>query len=128
MLEGTDFPKSWIVKSIVLKADDRFILAVLPVDGWIDLYRLKEEPGVRNLQMADESELASLFPGCEFGAIPPFGNMYGLEVWVDPEVTHNEKILFKSGSHCEAIVMLYTDFERITGPRKTALSGGKPWL
>ena len=90
--------------------------------------RLKQEVGAAQLRMATEVELTELFPECESGAIPALGNMYGLEVWIDRSLTLNEKLLFKAGSHTETILMYYSDFDKLAGPRIAYFSGGKPWL
>ena len=105
-----------LAKSVVLKADDRFVLAVLPAPRKLDMKRLKETLGAKEVRLAQETEFESLFPGCEVGAMPPFGNLYGLAVYVDQSLTADEEIVFNAGSHVDAIRMKYGDFERLALP------------
>ena len=128
ILKVTPVPEWWVVKSIVVKEDGRFILAILQTRRWIEIARLKGELGNAGVRMAFEGELTGLFPECELGVVPPFGNLYGLEVWVDQPVTNNEKIVFKAGSHSETILINYKDFERLVRPKVAYFSGGKPWM
>ena len=72
--------------------------------------------------MARENEFAGIFPGCELGAMPPFGNLYGLEVFVAQRLTEDEQIAFNAGTHTELIQLSYADFERLVRPRVLKLS------
>jgi Ala-tRNA(Pro) deacylase len=113
---ATHVPGKELAKSVVVKADDRFVLAVLPAPRKVDTEQFQKQLGVKELRMAHESEFASLFPGCELGAMPPFGNLYGIDVFVDRSLTHDEEIVFNAGTHIEAIRMNYKDFERLVKP------------
>lgn len=113
---ATQVPGKELAKSVVLKADDRFVLAVLPAPRKVDTEQLQKRLAAREVRMAQESELASLFPGCETGAMPPFGNLYGMAVYVDRSLTQDEEIVFNAGTHVEAIRMNYKDFERLVAP------------
>lgn len=113
---ATQVPGKELAKSVVLKADDRFVLAVLPAPRKVDTEQLQKQLAAREVRMAHESELASLFPGCETGAMPPFGNLYGMAVYVDRSLTQDEEIVFNAGTHVEAIRMNYKDFERLVAP------------
>jgi Ala-tRNA(Pro) deacylase len=106
-----------LAKSVVVKADDRFVLAVLPAPRKVDEERFGKLIGAKEVRMAHESEFASLFPGCELGAMPPFGNLYGVDVYVDRSLTADEEIVFNAGNHAEAIRMKYKDFERLVSPK-----------
>ncbi|HLG16222.1 MAG TPA: YbaK/EbsC family protein [Blastocatellia bacterium] len=118
-------PGRALAKSVVVKADDRFILAVLPAPRKVDLERLKAALGANDVRMAHEPEFASLFPECELGAMPPFGNLYGLEVFADESLTLDDEIVFNAGTHVDAIRMKYGEFERLAKPKVAnfALSG-----
>jgi Ala-tRNA(Pro) deacylase len=113
---ATHVPGKELAKSVVVKADDRFVLAVLPAPRKVDTERLKKELKVGELRMAHEPEFEALFPGCEVGAMPPFGNLYGVSVYVDRSLTGDEEIVFNAGTHKEAIRMKYSDFERLVTP------------
>ena len=109
-------PGRELAKSVVVKADGEFVLAVLPAPRKVDLEQLKSALGANEVQMAQESEFASLFPGCELGAMPPFGNLYGLKVIVEESLTEDEEIVFNASTHVDAIRMKYRDFERLAKP------------
>ncbi len=106
-----------VAKTVVLKVDGQYALAVLPAPCAVDLRCFRAEAGAWSVALAPESDLARLFPGCEVGAEPPFGNLYGLPVWVDEKLTQDPKIFFNAGSHTEAVRMEYRDFERLVHPR-----------
>jgi len=106
-----------LAKSVVVKAGDGFVLAVLPAPRKVDEERFQEVVGAKEVRMAHESEFASLFPGCELGAMPPFGNLYGVDVYVDRSLTQDDEIVFNAGTHVEAIRMKYKDFERLVSPK-----------
>jgi len=104
-------------KPVVLDADGRLQMAVLPASHRLDLHRLKTELDVKHLEIVAESELAKYCPDCELGAFPPFGNLYGMDVWVDRSLSQSEEIMFNAGSHTEAIRMKYADFARLVMPQ-----------
>jgi Ala-tRNA(Pro) deacylase len=110
-------PGKELAKSVVVSADDRFVLAILPAPRKIDLERLKETLQARDVRLAHESEFSSLFPGCDRGAMPPFGNLYGIDIFVDESLTRDEEIVFNACTHTDAIRMKYRDFERLAGPK-----------
>ena len=95
-------PGRELAKSVVVKADDRLVLAVLPAPRKVNTDELRKALGAKEVRMAHEAEFASLFPGCELGAMPPFGNLYGVEVYVDRSLTRDEDIVFNAGTHVEA--------------------------
>jgi Ala-tRNA(Pro) deacylase len=103
-------------KAVVCVADERPTLAVLPADHMIDLARLRDLAGTRRLRLATEAEMATLYLGCELGAMPPLGPLFGQRVFVDESVRSNTEIAFSAGSHREAIRMCYRDFERLVQP------------
>ena len=116
-VSGREFAKAVIVK----KRDGRLLMAVLPGPRHVDLKALRELLGAP-VELAREEEFASLFPGCEPGAEPPFGNIYDLPVYVDESLRHDPEIVFNAGSYTEAIRMKYEDFERLVRPVVARLS------
>jgi len=106
-----------LVKSVMLKADGRFVMAVLPASWRIDINKLKEILNCGDVRIAKEEEFKAIFPDCETGAEPPFGNLYNVETIVDKSVTTDERIYFNAGNHYEAVEMGYSDFERLVKPR-----------
>jgi Ala-tRNA(Pro) deacylase len=110
-------PGQEVAKSTVVKIDGRFALAVLPAHKKVDLKALGRLAGGKVVSLASEAELVGLFPQCELGAMPPFGNLYGLPVWVDESLAKDITIVFNAGSHREAIRMAFADFRRLVTPR-----------
>jgi Ala-tRNA(Pro) deacylase len=106
-----------LAKVVVVKADGRYAMAVLPAPWKVDLDQLARAMGVGRVELAKEEEMRDLFRDCEVGAEPPFGNLYGLPVYVDRTLTEDQDIFFEAGSHKEAIKMAYADFERLVHPR-----------
>lgn len=107
-----------LAKTIMIKINGTMAMAVLPASSTIDFVRLKEAAGGRTVELAREEEFENLFPECETGAMPPFGNLYGMEVFVDERLSEDEEIVFNAGSHTELIKLSYRDFERTVHPRK----------
>ena len=103
-------------KAVVLDADGRLMMAVLPASHRLDLHQLKEELNAKKLEMVPEGELVKFCPDCELGAFPPFGHLYGMNVWVDRSLGQCEEIMFNAGSHTEAIRMKYADFAKAATP------------
>jgi Ala-tRNA(Pro) deacylase len=99
-------------KAVVVKAGDRAGVAVLRASDKVDVHKLP----VRGARLASEAEMDHLFPGCERGAIPPFGNLFGYPVYLDRCLVADEWISFLAGSHAQSIRMRYVDFERLVEP------------
>jgi Ala-tRNA(Pro) deacylase len=91
-------------------------MAVVPADRKVDLERLRQATGAVSAELADEREFSGDFPGCEPGAMPPFGNLYGMPVYVEPHLAADPEIAFNAGTHTELIRMAYKDFERLAHP------------
>ncbi len=120
--ESAHIPGQEMAKCVVVKVDGRMALAVLPASRHVSFHELRDITGSNDVRLADELELRTLFPGCELGAMPPFGNLYGLDVWVDPILQKDEQIAFNAGSHTELIRMRYDDFARLVCPRVAAFA------
>jgi Ala-tRNA(Pro) deacylase len=106
-----------MAKTVVVRVDGRMAMAVLPASRHVSFHELREITGSNDVHLAGEMELRTLFPGCELGAMPPLGNLYGLDVWVDPILARDERIAFNDGSHTELIRMKYADFARLVCPK-----------
>ncbi len=105
-----------LAKVVVVKVDRRFVMTVLPATWNVDFHRLREAFMTHRLRLATEDEIKELFPDCDVGAMPPFGNLYGLHVYVDQSLTEDEEIIFQAGTHSEAIRMRYWDFAALVFP------------
>lgn len=103
-------------KTVVVKADGRMVMVVLPAHERVDLHALRDRCGAHRVELAGEEELAELFPDCEVGAMPPFGELYGLKVIVDERLAGCDLIAFNAGNHREIIKMRHVDFERLMHP------------
>ena len=109
-------PGMQVAKPVVIKADDQYYMCVLPACCKIDLDALKDQLGTRQVQLADESEMTELFPDCELGAEPPFGDFYGIQTLMDKTLEPDEYIVFQGGSHARAIKMDMAEYKRIAKP------------
>src|SRR6266487_3554081 len=106
-----------MAKTVIVKLDGKPAMAVLPANRKIVLQDLRDITGTEQVRFATEDEFRSLFPDCETGAMPPFGNLYGMDVYVAPELAEEEEIAFNAGSHTELIKLAYRDFERLVKPK-----------
>jgi Ala-tRNA(Pro) deacylase len=106
-----------LAKTVVVDADGGQVMAVLPASSRLSLAKLKDELQAARVELMVESELAALFPDCDLGAIPPFGNLYGMNVLIDDRLVKSEEIVFTAGTHRDAIRMRYSDFSALVNPR-----------
>ena len=106
-----------LAKTVIVDLDGKMAMAVLPANRKIVLQDLRDVTGSDEAKFASEDEFKAKFPECETGAMPPFGNLYGMDVYVAESLTRNDEIAFNAGSHTEAIKMKYEDFERLVHPR-----------
>ena len=111
-----------VAKVVVVRSGQQFMMLVLPAPYRVDLVRARTIVGKPDLELATEAQFMSLFPECEPGAMPPFGNLYGLPVWVDRELTRDEHIVFNAGTHTETVHMRYADFAHLVQPKVAALA------
>jgi Ala-tRNA(Pro) deacylase len=109
-------PGKELAKTVIVNIDGRLAMAVLPAPHRIDLEQLRDAAGAQRVELASEEEFSSRFPDCEIGAMPPFGNLYGLPVYVTESLTQDEDIVFNAGTHVDAIRMRYADFARLVNP------------
>ncbi|MBN2477403.1 MAG: YbaK/EbsC family protein [Pirellulales bacterium] len=109
-------PGQELAKTVMAKLDDRMVMAVLPASCRVVLDVLKESTGAKHVELAGEQEFRDQFPECEPGAMPPFGNLYGMDVFVSESLAEDEEIAFNAGNHTELIRLAYHDFERLVEP------------
>jgi Ala-tRNA(Pro) deacylase len=109
-------------KAIVFQGDTGYGMLVLPADSYVDFQDLAYELGLTNVRLATEAELMTLFPDSEVGAMPPFGNLYGLPVYVDASLAEEDVIAFNAGTHRDAVYMRFADFDKLVDPRITYFS------
>ncbi|HEX8925160.1 MAG TPA: YbaK/EbsC family protein [Terriglobales bacterium] len=106
-----------LAKTVMLKRDGQLCMAVLPAPKHVDLVRFAKLTGCKDCALASERDFKDRFPDCEVGAMPPFGNLYGLAVYVDVSLTRDKEIAFNAGSHLELVKLAYEDFERLAKPQ-----------
>jgi Ala-tRNA(Pro) deacylase len=110
-------PGRELAKAVMVKVDGRIAMAVLPASYQIDFERLRVAIGAGNVELASETEFQDRFPECELGAMPPFGNLYSMEVYAARRLSEDREIAFNAGSHTELIKLAYTDYERLVSPK-----------
>ena len=106
-----------MAKTVIVDLDGKLAMAVLPANRKIVLQDLREITGSDQVRFASEEQFKQSFPDCETGAMPPFGNLYRMDVFVAESLAENEEIAFNAGSHIEVIKLPYRDFERLAQPR-----------
>ena len=109
-------PGNELAKTVMVKIDGRMTMIVLPSSYKIDFDLLKNATNAKQIELATEEEFSDIFPSCEVGAMPPFGNLYNMEVYVAETLTKGEEISFAAGSHSELVKLLYKDFEKLVKP------------
>jgi Ala-tRNA(Pro) deacylase len=109
-------PAQRLAKGVLIWADGAMALLVLPASKRVDLTHLGTVLGAAHVRLAHEEELAVAFPDCEVGALPPFGNLYDLPVYVDPALTEEPIIVVPAGTHSDTLSLRYADFARLVEP------------
>jgi Ala-tRNA(Pro) deacylase len=110
-------PGKELAKTVMINIDGKMAMAVLPASSKVNFETLKNAAGAENAELASEEEFQRMFPDCEIGAMPPFGNLYGMEVFASETLAQDEEIAFNAGSHTELVQLAYKDFERLVSPR-----------
>lgn len=103
-------------KTVMIKIDGNLAMAVLPASFHIDFDSIKKEFGTKNVTLATEAEFKDCFPDCEIGAMPPFGNLYGVPVYVADSLIEHKEIAFNAGTHTEVIKLNYADYRHLVQP------------
>lgn len=106
-----------VAKTVIVTTENRRVMVVLPASHMIDFRRLSEGLETKKAVLATETEFKDLFEDCEVGAMPPFGNLFGMDVVVSKVLADDEEIAFNAGTHRELVMMAYGDFERLVHPR-----------
>ena len=110
-------------KTVAVLIDGDPALVVLPATRRLDLAKLRRVVGTDSVEIAREAEFQDLYPDCDLGAMPPFGELYGQRTFVDESLREEERIAFHAGDHRTAIEMSYTDFERLAEPVPADIAG-----
>jgi len=118
----THIPGKEVAKTVIVKVDDALAMAVVSASQHVDLGLLKAATQAKTVRLAVEDEFKNRFPDCEVGAMPPFGNLYGMNVFVDEVLSHDKEIVFNAGSHRELVRLAWQDFEKLVQPRLMKLA------
>ena len=110
-------PGREMAKTVIIKVDGKMAMAVLPASNKIDFALFKKNIRAKDIQLASEQEFEYTFPQCDVGAMPPFGNLYNMDVFVAESLTEDEEITFNAGSYSELMKVAYKDFERLVKPK-----------
>lgn len=106
-----------LAKTVILNADDQLIMAVIPASHQLDIETLRPVIGATELSLSSEKEFRDRFPTCELGALPPFGQLYGMEIYIADCLSEDKLITFCAGTSTELIQMEYEDYQRLVQPR-----------
>lgn len=115
-------PGKELAKTVMVKIDGKMAMAVVPASFRVDMERLKGVAGAGSVELASEQEFKDMFPACEVGGMPPFGNLYDMDVFVAQSLAEDEEIAFNAGSHTELVRLAFSDFERLVQPKIGKLS------
>ncbi len=110
-------PGRELAKTVVIKLDGKMAMAVLPASHKVDFTLLKKAAEAGKVELASEQEFKDMFPECEVGAMPPFGNLYGMDVFVEESLAEDDEIAFNACSHKELIRMTFKDYEKLAEPK-----------
>lgn len=109
-------PGKEVAKTVMVKLDGELAMMVVPGPDKVCFTKVKSATGAKEVELATEEEFGSVFPNCEVGAMPPFGNLWDLPVFVDQRLREDEQIVFNAGSHTELVRLAYADYERLVHP------------
>lgn len=121
----THIPGKELAKTVIVKIDGKPAMAVVPASFQVDLLLMEKATGAKTVEVASEQEFKGLFPDCETGAMPPFGNLYGLDVFADKSLAQDKEIAFNAGSHRELILLPWKDFKNLVNPQLVQLTKPK---
>ncbi|MDA1079172.1 MAG: hypothetical protein O2840_00555 [bacterium] len=113
--------KAILIRVKISSTEKRFVMLVMPGDARFDSDKVKKLLGAKNIRFATEEEVLEITGGVLLGGVPPFGNLFGLEVFVDPTLLENEKIIFNAGDKSFSVGMLANDYVRLVGPTKEGI-------
>ncbi len=111
-----------LAKTVMVTVNGKMAMAVLPASSKVDFDYFRKEIGADEVVLAHEEEFKGMFPDCEIGAMPPFGNLYDLDVFADESLTEDDEIAFNAGTHTELIKLPFMDYKRLVKPRIVRLT------
>jgi len=121
----THIPGKELAKTVIVLIDGRLAMAVVPASSRVDLFKLKKYLAAASVELTDESHFRGQFPDCETGAMPPFGNLYGMDVFADEALSRDKEITFNAGTHRELVRLSFDDFRQLVKPVILQLAAAK---
>ena len=121
-------PGREVAKTVMVNMEGKMCMAVLPSSFMVDFDLLEKALHATAMELAAENDFKELFPDCEIGAMPPFGNLFGMDVFVDRNLIGEHEIIFNAGNHRELIRMDAADFERLVQPKVLSFGVRRKWL
>ncbi|MCX6178076.1 MAG: YbaK/EbsC family protein [Chlorobiales bacterium] len=115
-------PGKELAKTVMVNIDGKMAMVILPASRQLDFELLRELTETRDVELANEKEFAGLFPDCEIGAMPPFGNLFAMDVYVSEELEADDEIAFNAGAHTELLRLSFEDYKKLVHPKIAKLS------
>ncbi len=115
--QSAHIPGKNLAKTVMLIVDHKMAMVVIPASHQVNLPSLREAANANMVKLASEEDFKDMFPDCETGAMPPFGNLYDMDVFVSEALAEDEAIAFNAGTHTELVGLAYRDFERLVQPK-----------
>jgi Ala-tRNA(Pro) deacylase len=103
-----------VIKPVVIRADGKLYMCALPACYRVDLSELKDQLLADEVEVVDENQLRERFYGCDLGAAPPIGWLFGMTTLIDESLVHGDRVLFQAGTHVDAVEMSLADYRRVT--------------
>ncbi|NJN15733.1 MAG: YbaK/EbsC family protein [Oscillochloris sp.] len=114
--EHEHIPHRYMIKVVIVFADGQMVMLAIPASERVDLAKVSALVAAHDVRLATEEELASAFPDCKIGAMPPFGLLYDLPLYVDRALATDEVVFFQAGTHSVAMSLLFADYKRLARP------------
>ena len=118
-------PGQTLAKTVIVRLDDRLGMAVVPATREVDFDLLQRASAVKEVHLAAEGYFENRFDGCEIGAMPPFGNLFNMETYVDTRLAERFHIHFNAGSHTDVVGLRFDDFRRLVEPKVADISSAR---
>jgi Ala-tRNA(Pro) deacylase len=115
-------PAREFAKTVLLSGDHGYAMAVVPAARLVDFQEVRLALGLTHARLATETEIAQLFPDCELGAMPAFGNLYDVPVFLDSALAGEPVIAFNGGTHRDVVHVRTEDFRRLAQPTLVSLA------
>jgi len=116
LAESEHVPGRKVIKPVVVRADGEFVMCALPACYRVDLGELKHQLQAADVVIVDEPQLTELFPGCELGAAPPIGRLFGMTTLMDESLVADDRVTFQAGTHEDAVTMSLAEYRRVAQP------------